>query len=195
MSATAQQLSSDDRQLLRDSVRGVLERYWPAANAVTAAADPAAMRFIWQTLCEQGLGALGADPAAGEWRQILLVMEELGRAACPAPLLETALLNRVLALSANPAASLVQLAEASQAGTAAPAVAFGALDGDRSAGRAQYAAGVLNGQVNLVEGMSFATDLVVVLDGRIGLAASATTRRGDDCAAWIRGAGARLDTA
>jgi alkylation response protein AidB-like acyl-CoA dehydrogenase len=96
-SATEQSFSSEDRELLRDSVRGQLARAWPPEKADERSQQPEQVRAIWQELCEQGLGLIGADPAAGGWREALIVIEELGRAACPAPMLETVLVNQMLA--------------------------------------------------------------------------------------------------
>ncbi|MEP7099465.1 MAG: acyl-CoA dehydrogenase family protein, partial [Burkholderiales bacterium] len=66
--------SDEERTMLRDSVRGFLERHWPAAGAVDAAAEPARVASVWQQLAEQGLTNLGTDASEGGLREILIVM-------------------------------------------------------------------------------------------------------------------------
>ena len=80
-------LSDTDRDLLRRSIRELLGQRWPAEGAVERAGEPQAVTAVWRGLAGQGLGALGADSAEAGLREIALVFEELGRAACPAPLL------------------------------------------------------------------------------------------------------------
>jgi alkylation response protein AidB-like acyl-CoA dehydrogenase len=89
--------SPDERILLRESVRRWLEANWPVAGAVERAGQAAAVAALWQGLADQGLVRLGADPGAGGLREVAVVMEELGRAACPVPLLGHLLGNLVLA--------------------------------------------------------------------------------------------------
>ncbi|HMO47394.1 MAG TPA: acyl-CoA dehydrogenase family protein [Rubrivivax sp.] len=87
---------SEERELLRDSLRGWLQQHWPAAGAVERSADGAAAAALWSGLVQQGLATLGSDPAEGGLREALLVMEELGRAAAPAPLAGALLANLLL---------------------------------------------------------------------------------------------------
>src|SRR4051812_48142460 len=93
----AQALSASDRALLRKSVRDLLSVRWPAERAVQQSADSQQLVAIWHALAEQGLAALGSSDAEAGLREILLVFEELGRAACPAPLLGAMAANIVLA--------------------------------------------------------------------------------------------------
>ncbi|HRH85495.1 MAG TPA: hypothetical protein PLO41_01495, partial [Rubrivivax sp.] len=86
----------EERQLLRDSLRGWLQQRWPAAGAVERSADSAAVTVLWSGLVQQGLGALGSDPIEGGLREALVAMEELGRAAAPAPLAGALLANLLL---------------------------------------------------------------------------------------------------
>jgi alkylation response protein AidB-like acyl-CoA dehydrogenase len=149
----------EERTLLRDSVRGYLEQHWPAADAVAAAADPARLRSAWRGLAEQGLAALGTDPTEGGLREVVLVMEELGRAACPAPLLPAALLN--LAGAADAALPLAAMRD----GRAFVVLAFADSDGDPRAGHVRWRDGHLDGHVAFVEGGAAATHVVVVAPG------------------------------
>ena len=87
---------AEERELLRQSLRGWLQQHWPAAGAVERSADRAAVAALWQGLVVQGLAALGSDPAEGGLREAVLAMEELGRAAAPAPLAGALLANLLL---------------------------------------------------------------------------------------------------
>ena len=149
--------SDDERTMLRDSVRGFLEHHWPAAGAVQAAADPARVASVWQQLAEQGLTSLGTDPSEGGLREILIVMEELGRAACPVPLHHAALLN----LSALDAAPLAAMRE----GSALIALAFAQADGDAAAGALRCDGTAVSGEIAFVEAAASATHFALVLPG------------------------------
>ena len=159
-------ISDEERQLLRDLVRRLLEARWPVEGAVERAAEPEAVRTIWRACAEQGLTALGADPALGGLREILVVFEELGRANCPAPLVGGFAAN--LLLAGNEAAR--GLLDELQAGTAVVAIALGAFDGDKAAGHAGYANGSLNGTVRFVEDIGTATHILVLSDDPAGVA-------------------------
>ena len=89
-----------ERTMLRDSLRAYLEEHWPAAGAVERARDPAALAALWRGLAGQGFAALGADPETGGLRELAIVLEELGRAAAPAPQVGPALVNLALARGA-----------------------------------------------------------------------------------------------
>ena len=87
---------SEERDLLRESLRGWLARHWPAGEAVPRSTDAAALQALWQGLAAQGLTTLGQDPAEGGLREAVIAMEELGRAAAPAPLAGALLANLLL---------------------------------------------------------------------------------------------------
>lgn len=82
--------------MLRDSVRGFLEARWPTEGAVARAAQPPAVEALWNGLAQQGLAALGSQPTEGGLREVAIVMEELGRAAAPVPMLGHLLANLAL---------------------------------------------------------------------------------------------------
>ncbi len=126
------QPGAEERELLRDSVRGFLAEYWPVAGAIAAHADPAALAAIWRGLAGQGLTMLGSDAEIGGVAEMLVVMEELGRAACPLPLADAMLVNLAFGNSTDAAART--LVAALHAGTAMPVLALGIADGDASAG-------------------------------------------------------------
>lgn len=149
--------NEEDRAMLRDSVRG------PAARAVDLSGRPEEVARLWRGMAEQGLASLGTDPGEGGLREILVVMEELGRAACPAPMLGAAIAN--LALSGETSAAVVEWRNALHRGYASVAVGFGNHDGDPNAGAVRLRDGVLNGTLAFVEGADNATHLLVMTDG------------------------------
>src|SRR5258705_613462 len=122
------------RQLLRDSLRGFLAAQWRADGE--QATPPEEVSAIWTRLVGQGVASLGCDLTEGGLREILVVMAELGRAACPAPMWSAALAN--LALSGVQVKAAVDLLEKLHAGKARIAFSFGALDPDRNTGSVQF---------------------------------------------------------
>ena len=69
------------RQMLRDSLRGFL-----GAQCRADASSPEDVSAVWTGLAGQGIASLGCDFSEGGLREIWVVMAELGRAACPAPI-------------------------------------------------------------------------------------------------------------
>src|SRR6185436_6417642 len=101
-------LSDDTAEMLRDALRGFLEAHW-AAGGGKEQPSPDDISVTWRKLIGQGVATLGASPNEGGLREVLVVMEELGRAACPAPMWPTALAN--LALSGLRADAAVEMLE------------------------------------------------------------------------------------
>ena len=131
--AAAESASDAERAMLRNSVRDLLTRRWPAATAVENAGNAEAIAALWRDMAGQGLASLGADPAEAGLREILLVFEELGRASCPAPLLGAVAAN--LALASQRRRPCARMLEDLHQGKATVALALGAFDGDPAAGR------------------------------------------------------------
>jgi alkylation response protein AidB-like acyl-CoA dehydrogenase len=148
------------RQMLRDSLRRFLGEQWRAD--VTQATSPEDVSAIWTRLVRQGVASLGCDFAEGGLREILVVMAELGRAACPAPMWSAALAN--LALSGVHAAAAVDLLERLHAGKARVAFSFGALDPDRNTGSVRFESGHASGLLRFVEVAESCTHLLVAVD-------------------------------
>ncbi len=73
--------NDQERTMLRDAVRGLLQLHWPADKAIALAAQPAERMRLWGVLAGDGYAMLGADREAGGLREILIVLQELGRAA------------------------------------------------------------------------------------------------------------------
>ncbi|MES1148130.1 MAG: acyl-CoA dehydrogenase, partial [Bradyrhizobium guangdongense] len=116
--------------MLRDSLRGFLEAHWVVGGGKERSSQDTSA--IWGKLVGQGIAALGSSRDDGGLREILVVMAELGRAACPVPMWSTALAN--LALSGLQADVAGELLEKLHAGTAMTAFSFGACDPDAGAG-------------------------------------------------------------
>ena len=151
--------SEEVRQMLRDSLRGFLGEQW---RADSKQATPEEVSAIWTKLVGQGVASLGCDFTEGGLREILVVMAELGRAACPAPMWSAALAN--LALSGLQADAAVDLLEKLHAGTARVAFSFGALDPDRHAGSVRLENGQASGLLRFVEVADSCTHLLVAVD-------------------------------
>ena len=155
--------SDEERTLLRDSIRGFLAQYWPAAGAVERGCDPAELRHLWKQIAGQGLTALGSDPAEGGVRELVVVMQELGRAACPLPLADAALLN-LMCRSSPASGTLTKLIDSLHTGAALPCLSFGASDHDRSTGSVVVSDARANGCVSFVESAQVATHFGIVIE-------------------------------
>jgi alkylation response protein AidB-like acyl-CoA dehydrogenase len=158
------QLPSDEiREMLRDSLRGFLEEHWNASTTAKQAAAPEEISAIWTRLVGQGVASLGCDFSEGGLREILVVMAELGRAACPAPMWSAALAN--LGLSGCRADIATDLLEKLHAGTERVAFCFGELDPDRNAGSIRVVNGRASGLLRFVEVAASCTLLLVAMEG------------------------------
>ena len=153
----------EERALLRESLRGFLQTHWPAAGAVSRSDDGHAVVALWQGLVGQGLATLGSEPAEGGLREAVLVMEEIGRAACPAPLLGALLANLLLARSSN--AHAAPWLGALQAGEMRLAVSTAGLGLDDQAGSAPFDGQAADGLLRFVDGGVHATHLLVATPG------------------------------
>lgn len=96
----------EERKLLRESLRGWLASHWPAPGAIERSGDRVAVAALCRGLARQGIAGLGRDPAEGGLREAVVAMEELGRAAAPAPLAGTLLANLLLWRLADDAPAL-----------------------------------------------------------------------------------------
>jgi alkylation response protein AidB-like acyl-CoA dehydrogenase len=148
--------------LLRDSLRGFLATQWKGKAAADRPRSEEEIASIWTRLVGQGVASLGSDLAEAGLREILIVMSELGRAACPAPMWSAALAN--MALSDCPAEAAVELLGRLHAGSARVAFSFAALDPDANAGTIELADGRASGQLRFVEVAGSCTHLVAAID-------------------------------
>lgn len=157
---------TDEVQQLRDSARGFLTRYWPPDKALEHASQPEALQGLWKRTATQGWASPGSNAEAGGLREALVLLEELGRAACPLPLLDAFIASTILAQSDTPV--IHEMLTNLEAGTAAISVALGPFDGDRNAGSiagtvAPDGTIYYTGSVRFVEGLSVATHLLAVV--------------------------------
>ena len=157
--------SDEERDLIRSSIRRLLEDEWPSLSAVELSKDPASVKGIWGALAALGVPDLGRNPDMGGLAEILLVFEEMGRACCPAPLLGAVISN--LLREQNEAVTDVTVPPADSVNYA---VGFGPFDGDRAAGETVLSGGTINGSCHFVEGAEVADRVVVFLAEPSGVA-------------------------
>jgi alkylation response protein AidB-like acyl-CoA dehydrogenase len=174
---------NDERDLLRQTVAALVDKHaTPEAVRSAMESDLGYDPALWQLLCEQvGAAALVVPEelggAGGELGDAAVVLEELGKALVPTPLLGTILAELALLAAPEPdAEALEQLAE----GGAIGAVVFDdgyAVNGDI----ADIAVAALDGQ--LQRWTEFSTEPVTTMDPtrRLGrISATATAPLGDD---------------
>jgi len=142
--------------MLRDSLRGFLDEHWRPLGV------PDEVSAIWRKLVGQGVAALGAAGSEGGLAEILVIMAELGRAGCPAPMWSAALTN--LAISGSQVDVVLNLLERLHSGEATVAFSFGALDPDVGAGSVEVADLKATGVLRFVEAAGGAAHLLVALD-------------------------------
>ena len=160
-------LSEEERGLLIESTRRMLDANWPVEEAVTRSRDPGAVRHILGELRHLGLAELGGADGPG-LREATMLFEELGRGSCPAPLASYYVAHRLLGQAGNePARSFLA---ALSAGEKIPAIVLGAFDGDRNAGRLTVADGRVRGRAAFVEGAAVASDLILLSSDPFGVA-------------------------
>jgi alkylation response protein AidB-like acyl-CoA dehydrogenase len=160
-------VDSEDLTLVRDSARGLLQSHWPAARAVALSAQPDALRALWRVAAAQGWTALGVDAEPGSetlgLAAALALMQELGRASCPLPLMDAVLANQVLSQSddAHARSLLAQL----QSGDAVVSWVFGPDSGDANAFEWSHGE-ALQGRADFVEHGALATHLLIITGRR-----------------------------
>ncbi|OBJ69327.1 acyl-CoA dehydrogenase family protein [Mycobacterium colombiense] len=114
---------SEERELLRETVAALVAKHaGPAAVRAAMESDRGYDESLWRLLCEQvGAAALVIPEelggAGGELADAAAVLQELGRALVPSPLLGTTLAELALLSAAEPdAATLETLAEGTSIG-------------------------------------------------------------------------------
>ena len=143
-------------EMLRKSIRSLLTAHWPVETAVDRSLRPEELRKLWGHLLDMGVTQIGADAEAGGLEEALVVAEELGRAGCPAPMIDTLIAN--MALADQPAAAAFRALIGR--GDAIVSVGFGQYDGDDQAGAIEIADGTVSGALNMIETASVATHLL-----------------------------------
>ena len=117
---------SEERELLRETVAALVEKHAsPAAVRDAMASERGYDESLWKLLCEQvGAAALVVPEelggAGGKLADAAVVLEELGKALVPTPLLGTTLAELALLAADKPDAEAIQrLAEGASIGTVA----------------------------------------------------------------------------
>ena len=150
---------SDEQQALRDAVRRFLEKRSPEHEVrLLMATEPGYDDEMWRAMAsELGLQGLPIPAAQGGadagWREVAVVMEEMGRALTCAPYLSTTLATAALRASAD--AHLTAIAAGERIGT----VVF--------AGDVVVRDGALHGSAPLVLDGHVADLFVVAVDGAL----------------------------
>jgi alkylation response protein AidB-like acyl-CoA dehydrogenase len=115
---------TDERELLRETVAALVDKHAsPAAVREAMASERGYDESLWKLLCEQvGAAALVVPEelggAGGELADAAVVLEELGKALVPTPLLGTTLAELALLAADEPHAEAIErLAEGASIGT------------------------------------------------------------------------------
>jgi alkylation response protein AidB-like acyl-CoA dehydrogenase len=115
---------TEERELLRETVAALVEKHAsPAAVREAMASERGYDESLWKLLCEQvGAAALVVPEelggAGGELADAAVVLEELGKALVPTPLLGTTLAELALLAADEPDAEAIErLAEGTSIGT------------------------------------------------------------------------------
>lgn len=183
--------TDEDRRMLREAMRGFLSAHWSRANSRVVASDLLAdpnsdaersRAEFWQNAVALGLADLGEDPAEGGTRELAIVMEELGFAACPAPLFANGIANLLLFHLRDQGDSVSPLDQL-LAKQPMLAIAFADYDCEGNAGRVQAGRDGLSGQLRFVEGAATATHLLVFVKQVASIAIVATTAAGVEVSA------------
>ncbi|MFM9969086.1 MAG: acyl-CoA dehydrogenase family protein [Burkholderiales bacterium] len=169
MSDTSHILSiSEEATMLRDSARHFFAEEWPPEHAMAAAKDPSKLRRLWEQMGRQGWLALGADAGDGDLRFATVLLGELGRAACPAPMVDAYMANRLLAGATSGDAEVNKISAALHRGEASISILLGAQDGDANAGGVSLSTNpgraTVSGQTAFAEGVSIATHFLAMTD-------------------------------
>jgi len=167
--------TDEERQMLREAVRGFLSNRWSAAGAACTKSTTEAA--FWQEIVAQGLAGFGEEAADGGLRELAITMEEFGFAACPLPLFTNGIANLLCSRirdSGTPSMELEHLL----AKRTMLAIAFGEYDHDRNAGRALTDGKNVSGKLKFVEGTAAATHLLVFAGDPASIAIVATDAGG-----------------
>jgi alkylation response protein AidB-like acyl-CoA dehydrogenase len=160
-----------DIELTRDAARGFLAVHWSDRRAVEMAERPEEVATIWSAFARQGWTALGADHDDDALSFAVVLMQELGRAACPAPLMDVFLANLAMPVAPNVEAS--DFIEGLRDGTRSAAWVFGLPEAGEPGSDLSLAAHegelCLTGGVSFVENALSVTDFVVATSRQIAV--------------------------
>jgi alkylation response protein AidB-like acyl-CoA dehydrogenase len=154
--------TTEERTMLRDALRRMLEQSWKPAQALALAASPEARHAAWDLVVQQGLAELGSDPEQGMAQEAVVALEELGRAASPVPLASAFLTNVALRARQSENAPAAALLRALHAGQARVGFCFAQAGGDVGYGALTLLDGTVTGALGFVENAADLTHLVAV---------------------------------
>jgi alkylation response protein AidB-like acyl-CoA dehydrogenase len=157
-------MSSD---VLRDSLRRLLSRYWPLRQSAQLSRSEAALTQAWRELSELGFGRLGA-PDAGGLLDALPLIRDLGAANCAAHVLEAVVLNSALGSLEPDWLPQIHTGEVIPAVCAESTVAIASID-PTDPGRCK-----LRGTIDLIDAVA-ATHIALIVRRADGSAALAWT--------------------
>ena len=155
--------SGEERQQLRRSLRQMLKVNWLTSSTVEnarRASQPEALQAIYHELFRLGLSELGKGGQHGGLRELLLVMEELGRFDVPAPFLGTSLFNLHVKTFASDDSAIRPLVRGIAFGERRVVIHLGDADGDLNAGSIAVDDRKAEGLIHFGEELTGATDLL-----------------------------------
>lgn len=160
-------MQSTDQEIetLRAAARRFLSGTWPAERAVPSSSNQEELARSWQGIVRQGWLQLIEEAAPGGMRIASMLLEELGRAGCPAPLLDAVIAQLVLSRMADGDEQITGLREQLRNGKALFSCVLGPFDGDQRAGVFQVEQNDetrLYGHAAFVEGAGLATHFLVL---------------------------------
>ena len=171
---------TEEQRGLRDAVRTLLTKRSDSAAVRRAVEEPAGYdAALWTVLCEQiGVAALAVpeqyDGVGAGRREVQLVMEELGRALTPTPMLSSILATALLRALDDEAGN--RLLPRLAAGETA-AVAWATEGGDWSRGAYDVVDGRLTGEAHFVLDGDTAEILLCIANGAVYEVAAADADR------------------
>jgi alkylation response protein AidB-like acyl-CoA dehydrogenase len=155
-----------DISMVQEAARGFLAANWLGSSKVLQQSDLAA---IWPGMAGQGWTALGSGVDASALAFCLTILQETGRASCPAPLLDAYLANLVLSQTRDDSdeTSRTFLA-AMHRGEIIPTWIFAATHGEEQAAALLRSDRGLSGRTSFVENAQIATHFLFVVDAGAG---------------------------
>jgi alkylation response protein AidB-like acyl-CoA dehydrogenase len=154
--------------MLRDALRRMFEQSWKPSEALALAANRESRLSAWELVVQQGLAELGTDAEQGMAQEAVVAFEELGRAACPAPLAGAFLTNVALHPRRLENAPASELLAALHGGKARIGFCFAAAGGDEGYGSLRLHDGAVTGTLGFLENADDLTHIVAVVVGDAG---------------------------
>jgi alkylation response protein AidB-like acyl-CoA dehydrogenase len=156
----------DDISMVQEAARGFLSANWLASSKASQQSDLAG---IWSGISRQGWTALGSGPDASSLPFCLTILQEMGRASCPAPLLDAYLTNLVLSQTRDDSGETFRTFLASMhRGEVIPTWIFAATRGEEQTANFFRSDQGVSGRASFVENAQIATHFLFVVDAGAG---------------------------